>query len=1155
MKNNLKQTEFESCVTKDLNRKKKIDKENPKRPNDEGRVSSNDDGIELSLDIDQQFNSDVEELPVNTLRRSSRQTKLPSSLNDFIVEGKVKYGVKRFVSYANLNHEKLFFAYSLNKSIKPTCYEEAILDSNWIDAMNAEIEALNENHTWVITHLPPGRKAIRNKWIFKIKYKSSGDIDRYKARLVVKGFNQKKSIDFDQTFSPVVKMRTVRCVIALSITNNWPLFQLDVNNTFLYGNLDEDIYMTIPKGFSSKDNKNKVCKLVKSLYGLKQALRKWNEKLVTILKENDFIQSPNDHSLFTKSKNNKFIAFLVYVDDSVVRGNCVDEIDKFKRYFPASPGNTSSESSNNSAGLVPIASPTLSLFHDDPYMKVMHAYDAIIPPQVPIPPPTIVPPSPIGRDRSSFSTSALPQAFKIGESSHKTSLERHEEQIKEILNHLDELSLDRIEHMEDRIEVLEMVEKQMGQNNKIALARFRIANLEQIIEDIQHILDQKELNMRQSRWLELIIYYDCEIHYHPGKENVVADALSRIKPLRVRSLVMTIHPELPSQILEAQTEAIKEENIKAENLRGINKAFEVRPNGTRCIKNRSWLPLFGNLRDLIMYESHKSKYSIHPDRLTKSSHFISTRETDSMETLTRLYIKEIVSRYGVPISIISDHDSHFTSRFWQSLQDALGTQLDMSTAYHPETDGQSERTIQTIEDMLRACVINFRKGWERHLPLVEFSYNNSYHASIKAAPFEAIYGQVQITLQIQQRLQTTRDRQRSYANIRRKPLEFQVGDQVMLKVSPRKGVIQFGKQGKLNPRYIGPFKILKRVGPVAYKLELPKELRNIRIDDKLNFVEEPVEIMDREVKQQRQSRIPIVKVRWNSRRGEEFTWEGKDEIRAKYSHLFSNITSKNRMDKGKGHIPGADDEGFIEVKRKKSVICNSPKMAPPASTNKASTSGYNKETPSNIEEGQCSVPLVERINILKKHILDGKLVLVDDDGKPLDWIWFKKPAGTMEGYNDDEYDPYDIDMYEGLIIPKNIQTLCDNFVIKGTKKMSRSNIGNGDKKQDEGKGKNVTTSNIVSNSSGSATRNEASTSKGGNMVKTTNSFELLNSLEVDPMAHEEPLDPKDSTQRVALGNSNVHVNDDSESNVEEVYDKTAHFMASKGTKEVIGIWN
>ncbi|GKA37034.1 putative reverse transcriptase domain-containing protein [Tanacetum coccineum] len=232
------------------------------------------------------------------------------------------------------------------------------------------------------------------------------------------------------------------------------------------------------------------------------------------------------------------------------------------------------------------------------------------------------------------------------------------------------------------------------------------------------------------------------------------------------------------------------------------------------------------------------------DRLTKSAHFIPIRATDSMETLTRLYIKEIVSRHGVPIFIISDRDSHFTSRFWQSLQNALGTQLDMSTAYHPETDGQSERTIQTLEDMLRACVIDFGKGWDKHLPLVEFSYNNSYHASIKAAPFEALYGRkcrspvcwaevgdsqltgpeiIQETtekiVQIRQRLQAARDRQRSYANVRRKPLEFQVGDRVMLKVSPQ-----------------------------------------LQLNDKLNFVEEPVEVMDREIKQLKRICIPIIKV-------------------------------------------------------------------------------------------------------------------------------------------------------------------------------------------------------------------------------------------------------------------------------------------------------
>ncbi|GJY14972.1 putative reverse transcriptase domain-containing protein [Tanacetum coccineum] len=241
------------------------------------------------------------------------------------------------------------------------------------------------------------------------------------------------------------------------------------------------------------------------------------------------------------------------------------------------------------------------------------------------------------------------------------------------------------------------------------------------------------------------------------------------------------------------------------------------------------------------------------------------------ETLTRLYIKEIVSRHGVPISIISDRDCHFTSRFWQLLQNTLGTQLDMSTAYHPETDGQSERTIQTLKDILRACVIDFGKGWEKHLPLAEVGH-------VQLTGREIIHETTKKIVQIRQRLQAARDRQRRYANVRRKPLEF-------------------------------------HVGPVSYTLELPKELSNVhstfhvsnlkkclsneslvipmkelRLDDKLNFMEEPVEIMDCEVKQLRQSRIPIVKVRWNCKKGLECTWEHEDQIRAKYPHLFSNTT-------------------------------------------------------------------------------------------------------------------------------------------------------------------------------------------------------------------------------------------------------------------------
>ncbi|GJU01374.1 putative reverse transcriptase domain-containing protein [Tanacetum coccineum] len=374
---------------------------------------------------------------------------------------------------------------------------------------------------------------------------------------------------------------------------------------------------------------------------------------------------------------------------------------------------------------------------------------------------------------------------------------------------------------------------------------------------------------------------------------------------------------------------MKPENIKAKDVGGMliensndpekprKEKLEPRADETLCLNNRSWLPCYCDLRTLIMHESYKSKYSVHLgsdkmsqdmkllywwpnkkadiatyvrkcltclkvkaehqkpsgllvqpdipqwkwdditmdfvtkllrtsngydtiwliiDRLTKSTHFLPMRENDSIDKLARLYLKEVVTRHGIPVSIICDCDPRFTLNFWR--------------AYQKDTD--------------------FGNGWERHLPLIEFLYNNSYHASINVAPFEALYGRkcrspvcwaevedAQLTgpelihetteniVQIKQRIQAAHDRQKSYTDVRRKPLEFQVGDRVMLK------------------------KCLSDE-PLAIPLD------GIHTDDKLNFVEEPVEIMDHEVKRLKQNRILIIKVRWNSRRGPEFTWERED---------------------------------------------------------------------------------------------------------------------------------------------------------------------------------------------------------------------------------------------------------------------------------------
>nr|GEY64505.1 putative reverse transcriptase domain-containing protein [Tanacetum cinerariifolium] len=291
-------------------------------------------------------------------------------------------------------------------------------------------------------------------------------------------------------------------------------------------------------------------------------------------------------------------------------------------------------------------------------------------------------------------------------------------------------------------------------------------------------------------------------------------------------------------------------------------------------------------------------------RLTKSAHFLPIRETDPMEKLMKLYMKEVVIRHGVPVSIIFDRDSKFTSLFWKALHKALGTRLDMSTAYQPQTDDQSERNIQTLENMLRACVLDFGKGWDRHLPLVEFSYNNSYYTSIKVAPFEALYGR----------------------KCRSPVCWAEVGDAQL--ISPSHVIsftlergFAFWQIGGVKPRYVDPFKVIERVRTVAYKLEIPQQLSRVRntfhvsnlkkclsdeslvipsgeelhVDDKLHFVKEPVEVMDREIKKLKRSRIPIIKVRWNSKRGPEFTWERENQFKQKYPHLFTKTAPSSSV--------------------------------------------------------------------------------------------------------------------------------------------------------------------------------------------------------------------------------------------------------------------
>ncbi|MCH88206.1 retrotransposon protein, partial [Trifolium medium] len=506
--------------------------------------------------------------------------------------------------------------------------------------------------------------------------------------------------------------------------------------------------------------------------------------------------------------------------------------------------------------------------------------------------------------------------------------------------------------------------------------------------------------------------YDFELKYHPGKANVVADALSR-KSLHVSCMMIQqaslleefrdmnldvcfTASSLKLNMLEIGSnlrELIKREQLLNREIQSLlsKEDYTLSADGLVLFKNKIMVPKEGSVRDKILEEAHKGKFTIHPgitkmyqdlrqmywwpgmkkdvasfvskclvcqkvkiehqkpsgllqpleipewkwerismdfvmglpktrlgfdaiwvivDRLTKSAHFLAIKATYSVDKYADLYIKEIVRLHGIPTSIVSDRDPRFTSRFWEAFQRAFGTRLSFSTAYHPQTDGQSERTIQTLEDMLRACVLDEGESWDKYLPLIEFAYNNSYHSSIGMAPYEALYGRkcrsplcwfevgeksllgpniVQETTDrikmIRERMRTAQSRQKSYADKRRKPLEFQEGAHVFLRITPKTGVGRAMRVKKLNPRFMGPFQILKRVGPVAYQLALPPPLSNlhnvfhvsqlrtyvsdkshviapesVQLKDNLIFKPRPTQIIDKSTKTLRNKVIPLVKV-------------------------------------------------------------------------------------------------------------------------------------------------------------------------------------------------------------------------------------------------------------------------------------------------------
>ncbi|KAA0037369.1 pol protein [Cucumis melo var. makuwa] len=517
-------------------------------------------------------------------------------------------------------------------------------------------------------------------------------------------------------------------------------------------------------------------------------------------------------------------------------------------------------------------------------------------------------------------------------------------------------------------------------------------------KSLKYFFTQKELNMRQRRWLELVKDYDCEILYHPGKANVVADALSRkvahsaalitkqtpllkdferaeiavsVGEVTAQLAQLSVQPTLRQKIIAAQLNDpyLVEKRRMVET--GQGEDFSISSDDGLMFEGRLCVPEDSAIKTELLTEAHSSPFTMHPGSTKmyqdlRSVYWWRGMKREVADFVSRVEVGECVDGfyYGTaqdPKGLYGDlgccrqthevgpfrarkstytanRDARFTSKFWKGLQLALGTRLDFSTTFHPQTDGQTERLNQILEDMLRACVLEFSGSWDSHLHLMEFAYNNSYQATIGMAPFEALYGKccrspvcwgevgeqrmlgpelVQTTnaaiQKIGARMLTAQSRQKSYADVRRKDLEFEVGDMVFLKVAPMKGVLRFAKKGKLSPRFVGPFEILERIGPVAYRLALPPSFAAVhdvfhismlrkyvadpthvvdfgplQVSENLSYEEQPVEIVAREVKKLRSREISLVKVLWQNHGVEEATWEKEENMRAQYPELFED---------------------------------------------------------------------------------------------------------------------------------------------------------------------------------------------------------------------------------------------------------------------------
>ncbi|GJW07518.1 putative ribonuclease H-like domain-containing protein [Tanacetum coccineum] len=939
--------------------------------------------------------------------------------------------VEQIIRDLNLAPQTRRMTKKLKEHEEPKKVIQALKDPSWIEAMQDELLQFKLQKVWTLVDLPNGKRAIGTKWVYKNKKDERGIVIKNKASLVAQGYTQEEGIDYDEVFAPVARIEAIRLFLAYASFKDFMVYQMDVKSAFLYGKIEEEVYVCQPPGFEDPDFPDRVYKVEKALYGLHQAPRAWYETLSTYLLDNGFQRRKIDKTLFIRRDKGDILLVQVYVDDIIFGSTKKSLCTEFEKMMHKKFQMSSMGELTFFLGLQVKQKEDGIFISQDKYVtEILKKFGFSDVKTASTPMETH---KPLLKDADGEDVDEHLYRSMIGSLIYLTSSRPNimfsvcacaRFQVNPKISHLYAVKM-IFRYLKGQPKlglwlISWQCKKQIVVANSTTEAEYIAAsnccgqtkNIEirhHFIRDsyekklIQMIKIHTDLNVADlltkafdvSRFQYLIAIDDGnafwnEIEVNAGDSKLMLlginlKLLLKVDAVRVKlttvvenflnanpiKYALTVNPTIYTSCIEqfwatskmktvngeVQLQALvdgKKVIITTTSVRRVLKLKDAE--GIECLPNADifaqltlmrdnyhgdqyyygeqyyhgkqlniiWLNASliviglrkitvvilvrdrcprgkGNLlrggRDEKAFEIVKDDevaidaiplatkppvivdYKI--DKDGRMGYFKLIRADGSSKRIlnltSRLYIDEMSLD-------ISDRDRRFTSRFWKTLQKALGTRLDMITAYHPQMDGQSERTTQTLEDMLRACVIDFGGNWDVHLPLVEFSYNNSYHSSIRCAPFEALYERkyrspilwaeigesgliglelVQETTDevvlIKKKLKVVRDRQKSYADNRRKPLEFEVGDKVLLKVSPWKGVMQFGKKGKLAPRS--------------------------RLTT-LHFVKEPVEIMDREVKTLKRSKILIVKVCRNSKHGPDFTWEREDHMKVRYPQLF-----------------------------------------------------------------------------------------------------------------------------------------------------------------------------------------------------------------------------------------------------------------------------